>query len=149
MENLRDKDFYIGRTEKALEGLCYLLKTASLSVDRLSEDEMFGIGEIVEMIKEELEKASGSQRGGMMKNFSEDNCKSMSAHLYRAECALEGLAALMREAQNFDILKRNEMNGISELIMLVRGEVLKIKQVIDNPALISELESFFFTRLVF
>ena len=62
MQSLRDKSFYIDRTGKALDGLCYLLKTASLNVDSLSEDEMYGIGEIVEMIREELEKASGSQK---------------------------------------------------------------------------------------
>ena len=62
-----------------------------------------------------------------MQNFNEKNCKSMSSHLYKAECALEGLAALIRESQDFDFLEKNEMNGVSEL--LVRAEVLKIKQV--------------------
>lgn len=77
-----------------------------------------------------------------MQKFSEKNREIMSSHLYKAECSLEGLAALIRESQNGNILGGNELNGIGEIILLIRVEVLKIKQVIDNPSLISELESF-------
>ena len=36
-----------------------------------------------------------------MQNFNEKNCKNMSTHLYKAECALEGLGALITELENF------------------------------------------------
>ena len=77
-----------------------------------------------------------------MRNLNEENLRDISPHLYRAECALEGLASLVREAQNFDFLDPNEMNGISEIIMLIRDEVVKVKWVVENPELISELKSF-------
>ena len=56
-KELRDKHFYIFRAERALGGLQALLKMAE-KTDCLSEDDVFGIGEILLMIKESLEMAS-------------------------------------------------------------------------------------------
>ena len=63
MENpKRDKDYYIFSTQMSLEGLCALFKTA-VNVDCLSEDEVAGIGEIIRLIKEQVERASELEEG--------------------------------------------------------------------------------------
>ena len=53
----KDRDYYLFSARMALEGLCALFKT-SVNVDCLSEDEVTGIGEIIRLIKEQVEKAS-------------------------------------------------------------------------------------------
>ena len=63
MENpKKDKDYYLFSAQMALEGLCALFKTA-VNVDCLSEDEVAGIGEIIRLIKEQVEKASEFDEG--------------------------------------------------------------------------------------
>ena len=76
----RDKDYYLFSAQMALEGLCALFKTA-VNVDCLSEDEVAGIGEIIRLIKEQVEKASefnekkakkrNPKREAKMENLSE------------------------------------------------------------------------------
>ena len=65
-----------------------------------------------------------------MEKLSEKNLEVISEHLRMAESALQGLAALFRSD---GFTQENETDGISEIIRLIRIEVLKVKQVIDNP----------------
>ena len=77
-----------------------------------------------------------------MDNLNDEMLEDIDSCASRVEGALLGLAALIREPEGLESLNLDEMNGISEIIMLIRNEVQRVNNMLIDQLSVYESEKF-------
>ena len=77
-----------------------------------------------------------------METLDQKTLENIGHHASKLDYALLGLAALMRESQNFEYLNSDEMQGISELMMVLRDEMFKVRETLIEKDMAPAFEQF-------
>ena len=75
-----------------------------------------------------------------MDNLNDEMLEDIDSCASRVEGALLGLAALIREPERLESLNLDEMNGVSEIIMLIRNEVQRVNNMLIDQLSVYESE---------
>ena len=77
-----------------------------------------------------------------MESFDEKTLFGLGCQVLRVECALGGLGALLRIAGNPESLSGDEIQGVGELIVMVKNEARKARRALVDRHHAPEFREF-------